>query len=91
MPAAAVLKLLPRTGRSGPLNPGPLITSILVHHRAPFAVYAGWNAHAQVKGFSPPRRLLPSPLNALVRSFTPEIDNSEITLDTFEFLDMDAY
>jgi len=45
----------------------------------------------RVRGIQPPRRLQPSPLHLILRSFTPEIDQATLDLDTFEFLDMDAY
>ncbi len=91
VPATAILKLLPRNGAVGPLDPRSLLNAIIRYHRVGFAVYAGWNDLVPVSGVAPPRKLLPSPLNSLVRSFTPEIDNDDINLDAFEFLDMDAY
>jgi len=91
VPAAVVMKLLPRAGRSGPLASAPLISAVCRFHRAPFAVYAGSNAHVPVRGVQPPRRLLPSPLYLILRSLQPEVDQAALRLDTFEFLDMDAY
>ena len=61
-------------------------------HRAPYAVYAGFNAHVQVRGIQPPRRLQPSPLHLILRSLSPATSTrTSLALDTFEFLDMDAY
>jgi hypothetical protein len=60
-------------------------------HRAPYAVYAGFNAHVAVRGVQPPRRLQPSPLHLILRGLAPDFDQDGLTLDTFEFLDMDAY
>ena len=60
-------------------------------HRAPYAVYAGFNAHVRVRGIQPPRRLQPSPLNLILRSLSDDVDQETLALDTFEFLDMDAY
>ena len=91
LPAAVILKLLPRDGRSGTLNAEPLVAAACRFHTAPYAVYAGFNAHVKVRGFRPPRRLQPSPLHLILRSFSPAVDQAALELDTFEFLDMDAY
>jgi hypothetical protein len=90
-PAAVILKLLPRGAASVGAPTSGLIGSILRHHRAAFGVYAGFNRHLGVRGAQPPRRIQPSPLNLIVRSFDPDWDQDRIRLDTFEFLDMDAY
>jgi hypothetical protein len=42
-------------------------------------------------GFPPPRRLQPSPLHLILRSLSPAVDQDALALDSFEFLDMDAY
>jgi hypothetical protein len=89
--AAVILKLLPRDGRSGPLAAAPLVSAACRFHRAPYAVYAGFNAHVTVGGIRPPRRLQPSPLHLILRSLSPTIDQGPLAIDTFEFLDMDAY
>jgi len=89
--AAVILKLLPRGAASIGAPTGPIVGAVLRHHRAAFGVYAGFNRHLRVRGVQPPRRLQPSPLNLIVRSFGPEWDQDRIRLDTFEFLDMDAY
>ena len=68
--AAVILKLLPRDGRGG-LRAGPIVGAACRFHRAPYAVYAGFNAHVRVRGFQPPRRLQPSPLHLILRSFSP--------------------
>ncbi len=91
LPMAVVLKLLPREGRRGPLSPRAVIDAACRHHGAPAAVYAGWNAHVPVRGLRPPRRLQPSPLNLVYRSTSAEAPNETFALDTYEFLDMDAY
>jgi hypothetical protein len=54
-------------------------------------VYAGFNARVHVRGIQPPRRLQPSPLHLILRSLSPAVDQGTLALDTFEFLDMDAY
>ena len=92
VPAAVILKLLPRDGRSGPLRADAIVAAACRFHRAPYAVYAGFNAHVKVRGIQPPRRLQPSPLHLILRSLsrTPSTRN-RLVVDTFEFLDMDAY
>jgi hypothetical protein len=67
------------------------VRTALRHHRAAFAVYAGFNGRARVRGVPPPRRLQPSPLNLIVRHLDPTVDQDAIRLHPFEFLDMDAY
>jgi hypothetical protein len=91
VPAAAILKLLPRAGASLPLRADEVVTAACRFHRAPYAVYAGFNAHVKVRGIQPPRRLQPSPLHLILRGLAPDFDHEGLTLDTFEFLDMDAY
>ncbi len=91
VPAAVILKLLPRGAGSVGARTGPLVGSILRYHRAGFGVYAGFNRHLRIRGIQPPRRFQPSPLNLIVRSFDPALDQDQLALDTFEFLDMDAY
>lgn len=93
LPVAVLLKFLPR----GPLpvgaavSPRAAVAAACRHHRAPAAVYAGFNAHVPVRGVRPPRRLQPAPLNLVVHSFSDEVPQETLALDTFEFLDLDAY
>ena len=68
-----------------------MIAAIGRYHRAPMAVYAGFNARVRVRGVRPPRRLQPAPLNLIYRSLTDRAPQHGFRLDTFEFLDMDAY
>ena len=75
----------------GPVRATAAIRSVTRWHRSAFAVYAGFNPSAPVRGITAPRRLQPSPLNLAVRPLAPALDPESITLDTFEFLDMDAY
>jgi hypothetical protein len=90
MPIALILKLLPRGGSRGPLPSQEIITAACRHHRAPIAVYAGFNAHVPVRGFDVPRRYLPKPLNLLFLTLS-ELDPADFRFDTFEFLDFDAF
>jgi hypothetical protein len=87
--AAVVLKLLRRSDR--PVVADALVGAACRFHRAPYAVYAGFNTGVEVRGAQPPRRLQPSPLHLILRSLASEVDQAALDLDTFEFLDMDAY
>lgn len=91
VPVAVVLKLLPRHGSFGPMPADEAIAEICRFHRAPAAVYAGWNRHVSVRGLPLPERLKPVPLNLMVHSLTPAVPQATFTLDTYEFLDADAY
>jgi hypothetical protein len=87
--AAVILKLLRRSEQA--VRADRVIAAACRFHRAPYAVYAGFNARVQVRGIQPPRKLQPSPLHLILRSLSPAINQDALTLDTFEFLDMDAY
>jgi hypothetical protein len=87
--AAVILKLLRRG--EGACRVDRVVGAACRFHRAPYAVYAGFNARVSVRGFQPPRRLQPSPLHLILRSLSPTVDQAALALDTFEFLDMDAY
>jgi hypothetical protein len=91
VPFAVIVKVLPRDGRFGPLDAGTMVTAACRHHGAPAAVYAGHNRHVVVRGIGLPERLKPVPLVLCTLSLTPDIDQQTFALDTFEFLDMDAY
>jgi hypothetical protein len=91
LPAAVILKLIPRKGLGGPRSPRRLIAAVCRFHRAPYAVYAGFNRHVPVRGVQPPRRFQPSPLHLILRHLDPSVDQDALVLDTFEFLDFDAY
>jgi GNAT superfamily N-acetyltransferase len=93
---AVVLKVLPRNGaargRSAPLSGAPAVAAACAHHRAPLAVYAGFNARVRVGGVPLPMRLRPSPLNLILKSLDPvALPQDGFELATFEFLDSDAY
>ena len=91
LPATVVLKVFPLVTSAEPIDATRTIRSITRRQRSLFAVYAGFNRSARVQGVRPPRRLQPSPLNLIVRSLDPDVDQDSIELDTFELLDMDAY
>ena len=89
LPACVVVKAFPLTDTK--VNANRAIQSAARHHRAAFAVYAGFNRSVVVRGIRSPRRLQPSPLNLIVRHLDPSVDQDALVLDTFEFLDMDAF
>ena len=91
VPAAVVVKLMPRHDVSAPVPAQRMIGAICRAHGAPLAVYAGFNSRVTVQGVHPPRRLQPAPLNLIYRSLTDAAPKLGFRLDTFEFLDMDAY
>lgn len=90
VPACVVLKLFPLAG-GAEIDATRAVRSAIRFHRAGFGVYAGFNGSVTVRGVRPPRRLQPSPLNLIIRHLDPAVDQDAIVLDTFEFLDMDAY
>ena len=91
IPACVVLKIFPMTSGNVGVDATRAIRSVTRWHRGVFAVYAGFNGSVRVRGVRPPRRLQPSPLNLVIRQLDSRVDLNAITLDTFEFLDMDAY
>jgi hypothetical protein len=91
VPACVVLKAFPLTTGTASIDATRTIRAATRFHRAGFAVYAGFNGSVRVRGIRPPRRFQPSPLNLIVRHLDPTVDQDSIVLDTFEFLDMDAY
>jgi hypothetical protein len=89
---AVLLKVFPRPGARLPLSAAPMIAAACRFHKAPLCVYAGFNAHVTVRGVRSPRRLQPSPLNLVFKSLDERRGpTATFRLDTFEFLDMDAY
>jgi hypothetical protein len=91
VPACVVLKAFPLVSGSAPVDATRAVRSATRFHRAGFAVYAGFNGSVDIRGVRPPRRLQPSPLNLIIRQLDPAVDQDAVVLDTFEFLDMDAY
>ena len=86
-----ILKLFRRTGGHDPIRADAMVGAACRFHHAAYAVYAGFNRRVTVRGVQPPRRLQPSPLHLILRSLSPDVDQETLALDTFEFLDMDAY
>ncbi len=91
VPVAVILKLLLRSGVDGPISGQPAVAEACRWHRAPAAVYAGFNRNVVVRGVPAPERIKPSPLNLELCSLSDRIRQRDFHLDTYEFLDMDAY
>jgi len=91
IPACVVLKTFPLVGGGAMIDATRAVRSATRWHRSAFAVYAGFSSSVDVRGITPPMRLRPSPLNLVVRPLDRSMDVDSIVLDTFEFLDMDAY
>ncbi|MBI2705403.1 MAG: hypothetical protein HYX32_08965 [Actinobacteria bacterium] len=91
VPVAVIVKLLVRGAAAGPVSGHAAVSEACRFHRAPAAVYAGFNKFVSIKGVPAPERLKPAPLNLEFCSLTDRIRQDEFILDTFEFLDMDAY
>lgn len=93
VPMSVLLKLFPRgeVAADRTLSARSAVAAVCRHHRTPALVYAGFNALVRVRGIAPPHRLRPAPLNLVVHSFSDEVPQETFRLDTFEFLDLDAY
>lgn len=55
--------------------------------KTPFLLYGGFNKNFTMRGINIPRKLLPSPLNLLVKS----LNATSFKLSVFELLDFDGY
>ena len=92
VPAAVIVKIFPRPGARLPVRTGRYVAAACRAQRAPLCVYAGWNAHACVRGVPVPMRFRPSPMNVVYKSFDEtRMPTEGFRIDTFEFLDGDAY
>ncbi len=90
VPVAVVLSLIPRAGRRD-VDAARVIGAVGRHHRAPMVIHAGRHADVRIPGVAVPRRLLPSPLNLLVRGFGERPTESLRDVTIYEFLDTDHY
>lgn len=91
VPVAVICKLAPRGPAEVPRSGWPALSAACHHLRTPVAVYAGFNRLVQLRGLPVPHRLKPAPLNLMVHSLSPSIDQAGFALDTFELLDMDGF
>jgi GNAT superfamily N-acetyltransferase len=87
---AALLKLFARKGNARPSGAAIVAAACLKLH-APAAVYAGFNPKIPLRGVPIPKKLRPSPLNLITRSLDPAHPIDDLGIETFEFLDFDAY
>ena len=90
VPVAVLLKLLPRGEGDHQRSGRGLVAAACRYHRAPSALYAGFNSWVGLRGISVPRERMPAPLNLLFLSLS-DIDQAEFRFDTFELLDFDAF
>ncbi|MCC5950454.1 MAG: hypothetical protein JJU45_00005, partial [Acidimicrobiia bacterium] len=88
---AVLMKLCARRGHDRPAGAQQAVAAACRHHRAPLAVYGGFNRLRGLRGWPLPDRLRPAPLNLMVYCLDPRLDQDTFMLDTFEFLDMDAF
>jgi hypothetical protein len=95
VPVAVIVKLALRhrggPGPSTPVSARGAVTAVCRFHRAPAAVYAGFNRWVRPPGVRLPERVRPVPLNLMVRTLVDEVPQDGFVLDTFEFLDMDGF
>ena len=92
IPAAVLCKVFPRPGARLPIAAGKYVTAACRAQRAPVCVYGGWNAHARVRGVPVPKRFRPSPLVVVFKSYDEaRTPGATFRIDTYEFLDVDAY
>lgn len=88
VPVAVILKLATRSDT--PVRGAGAVGAACAFHRAPAAIYAGFNSRVTLRGWPLPDRFRPAPLNLMVHSLSAEIPVETFALDTFELLDMDA-
>ena len=68
-----------------------LASQICRQNRSLFVLYAGWNPLIIGKGIKIHSSLRPSPLNLIIKSLSPNTDETLLRPDWYEFLDFDAY
>ena len=91
IPAAVIMKLLPRGNRVGPISARDVVAAACRRHRAAVAIHGGVNEHVVFRGVEPPKRLRPSPLFWLVQTLQEGDDQDAVRISTYEFLDVDAF
>ena len=93
-PITVIIKMLPRPGvdtTTTPVSGAPVVAAACRHHRTPVALYSGFNARVSLPGFELPLRVRPVPLNLIYKSLSDDVPQQGFRLDTYEFLDMDAF
>jgi GNAT superfamily N-acetyltransferase len=93
VPIVVIIKMLPRPGvdTSRPVSGAPAVAAACRHHRTPIALYSGFNAQVKLPDIGLPLRLRPVPLNLIYKSLSDDVPQETFELDTYEFLDMDAF
>lgn len=91
VPVAVILRLMVRGAPASRVPARSVVAAACRFHRAPAAVYAGWNRFVKLEGARPPDRLKPSPLIMGVCNVGPDVDGRVYRYDSYEFLDLDAY
>ena len=94
VPVAVILKVLLRRPTAKPqamLDGHDAMLAAARFHNAPASLYGGFNIDVQVEGWHPPRSRLPSPMNLNYVPFTGAIPVTTFDVETYEFLDCDAY
>ena len=90
VPVVVILKTFVRSS-AGSVSVAGLATAACARHRAPFALYAGYNPRLRRTGIPVPVRLRPSPLNLIVKPLVADVPTSRLVPNCLEFLDFDAY
>jgi GNAT superfamily N-acetyltransferase len=92
-PITVIIKMLPKPGvdTSAPVAGAPVVAAACRHHRTPVALYSGFNARVRLPGVGLPLRIRPVPLNLIYKELSDEVPQAGFRLDTYEFLDMDAF
>lgn len=93
LPITVIIKLFPKAGvdTSSPVSGAPVVAAACRHHRTPVALYSGFNARVRLPGVGLPLRIRPVPLNLIYKELSEDVPQQGFELDTYEFLDMDAF
>lgn len=90
IPVSIILKVL-TLSQNQRVNMRHVATATCRLHNTFFAIHSGFNSHVINSGIPLPKRLLPSPLNLIVKPLTQLAKEQLSRPTTFEFLDFDAY
>ena len=77
LPIVVILKTFTRPTAEN-VSVAGLATAACARHRAPFALYAGYNPRLRGTGIPVPVRLRPSPLNLIVKPLVPDVPTSRL-------------
>ncbi|MSO60247.1 MAG: GNAT family N-acetyltransferase [Ilumatobacteraceae bacterium] len=87
---AVLLKVFAMQGVSS-VKGSSVAMRLVRHHKTPIVFHWGINPLLAGRGVPLPKRLQPSPLEVVLHVFDESQDSSDISLDSFELLDFDAY